>query len=214
MYPLFTLAILAGVHPKARAQEQAVTSDSQARWEHPHAGSIELRLSPPSISGLLQGIGYYNVGCGNCSNTSGVFTFTLGGGVGYLISDHVELGGNLDFLYGRISEGSTLSGYGIGIGPFLRYWSWLSRKTALVPELSVEFRLFGASEDSTDSTSSSSATATGVQVLAQLPFEFFLAPMWSLRIGPGYQFLKLSGDGNTDVTIHAVVLNWALATYF
>jgi len=177
----------------------------------PHKGSTELRLSPPLIAGIGQGVGYYNVSCDNCTNSDGVFTFSILGGVGHLVSDVVEVGGLLDVLFGQLSEGtSSVSGFGFGIGPFVRFWTWLAPRVALVPEISALFRMFnGSSNDGTGTTYS------GVQAIAQLPFEFFLTPAWSLRIGPGYQFMRLSPDrGNSALTLHSFVVNWAIAVYF
>ena len=177
----------------------------------PHKGSVELRLSPPLIAGIGQGIGYYNLSCDNCTNSNGVFTFSVLGGVGYLVSDVVEVGGLLDVLYGSLSSGmDTVTGLGFGVGPFVRFWTWLGPRTAMVPEISALFRLFNGSDNNGSGT-----TYTGVQAIAQLPFEFFITPKWSLRIGPGYQFMRLSPDqGSSTLTLHSFVVNWAIAVYF
>jgi hypothetical protein len=177
----------------------------------PHKGSVELRLSPPLIAGIGQGIGYYNLSCDNCSNSNGIVTFSVLGGAGYLLSDLVELGGLLDVLFGSLSSGNdSISGFGFGIGPFVRFWVWLAPRAAMVPEISALFRMFNGSDNNGGGT-----TYTGVQAIAQLPFEFFLSHMWSLRIGPGYQFMRLSPDrGTSSLTLHSFVVNWAIAVYF
>jgi hypothetical protein len=180
----------------------------------PKKGDVELRLSPPSFLGFGQGIGYYSVSCEKCDDGPSVFTFSVASGAGYFITDSLEIGAALDFMFGRISVGDeSLSGYGIGVGPFVRYLKPLSRRMALAPEVSALFRTFHGSSDD-GSSSAESDSLNGVQVTAQIPLEIFFADMWSLRFGPGYQFLRLSGDQVKTTTVHGAVFNWAIATYF
>src|SRR5690242_15037519 len=86
--------------PVVRAPENPAAAPviNEVLWR-PHKGSVELRLSPPLIAGIGQGIGYYNLSCDNCTNSNGVVTFSILGGVGYLVTDVVEIGGLLDVLY-------------------------------------------------------------------------------------------------------------------
>lgn len=164
----------------------------------PKAGSYELRLNQAFIPGFaISGLNVYI----DSESTPGTESeslkvFAAGGGLGYFLTNNVEVGGTLNLLYFSVGDGSFTSP---GISPFVRYFGRLSDKVAGYVEGSVLAQpLLSENDDS---------MLWGFGVDAGI--ERFFTESWALRIGAGYNYLNIEDD-----SLHALGARWALAAYF
>ncbi len=170
----------------------ALLLSSGARTAHsePKQGDFELRLGNAS-TGLL--------GTGTPSGVesirpprgSALTVFGLHTGLGHFVTDHVELGLQLDLAYIDGGSGQTM----VAFAPFLKL-------------LFVQDRLgfyFQVAPGIGHVTHGDSAFDLNVG----LGLEAFVTSHWSIRVGPKYELIKGSGSAT-----HVVGASWGLSAYF
>lgn len=165
----------------------------------PKAGSYELRLNQAFIPGFaISGLNVYidSESTPGSESSESLKIFAAGGGLGYFVTNNVEVGGTLNLLY--FSEGDN-SFTSPGISPFLRYFGRLSDKVAGYVEGSVLVQPLLTDND--DSMLWGFGADAGI--------ERFFTESWALRIGLGYNYLNIEDD-----SLHALGARWALAAYF
>jgi hypothetical protein len=165
----------------------------------PKAGSYELRLNQAFIPGFaLSGLNVYidSQSTPGSQSSDSLKVFAAGAGLGYFLTNNVEVGGTLNLLYFSVGDGSFTSP---GVSPFLRYFGRLSDRVAGYVEGTVLVQPLFAEND--DSMLWGFGADAGI--------ERFFTESWALRIGAGYNYLNIEDD-----SLHALGARWALAAYF
>lgn len=165
----------------------------------PKAGSYELRVNQAFIPGFtISGLNVYidSQSTPGSDSSDSLKIFAAGGGLGYFLTDNVEVGGTLNLLYFAVNDGSFMSP---GVSPFLRYFGRLSDTIAGYVEGTVLVQPLIAEND--DSMLWGFGADAGI--------ERFFTESWALRIGAGYNYLNIEDDA-----LHALGARWALAAYF
>jgi hypothetical protein len=166
----------------------------------PAQGTRELRLgsSPGALS--VYGPGFSRLSPESGSNTT---IASIGVGMGYFVTENVELGGSVGYFY--ISQGGgTVDGP--GLSGFLRLYS-RTGNTGLFVEPTLDFQYL----------SQSSVTLKLLGIGADVGVEFFLANSWALRLSPTFRYYKewaSSSFGSDDSHATKIGLNWGISAYF
>ena len=172
----------------------------------PAKGTFELRIPGGHLDavGIPAGITFTSID--GADNTSSKLSLAyVAAGLGYFVSDNVEVGATLGLL--RMKVGDNDTSFGPAIAPFVRGLSMVAPRLALFGEGMVEYVRMDVGDASTSSMSF--GFDAGV--------EFFLAESWALRVAPGYRYrtAKISIDDFSDEqTAHAFGLGWGIAAYF
>lgn len=176
----------------------------------PSAGSNELRIDSSFLipGASITGYNHYSVSSGNSSDSESLFGF--GFAYGRFLSDNVELGSSLTFLYMSASGPSITVP---GVAPFLRAFVAIDGHAAFYAAavVGLQYAMRGSS------SGSSSSDVTMLSAGADVGLEFFLADSWSLRIGPTYRYVHESAGSGTQSASGSeqiIGLNWAIAGYF
>jgi hypothetical protein len=178
---------------------------SVARAEPPHAGSNELRLEQATY--LVPGIGLSGLSHESLSNNGSSASQTMFGiGVAYgrFLTDNVEIGSSVSLLYVGSSSTSSTSLTGLGLSPFIRFFTMVDPHVGLFGGLAGGFQTFSPSRGN-----GVTMWSGGVDAGAEL----FIVDSWSFRVGPTYRYLHES-TGNSSTTGHAYGASWALVGYF
>jgi hypothetical protein len=195
MHKLLPLALLSLVLPTAAAAQTAVVSTTPSG---PHAGARELRFDQGIVP--ISGISHYEVGGTDLTFAS------LNAGLGYFLSDDVEVGANLNVLI-LLGAGGSGGIFSPGVAPFVRFLTHPDR-LRYYGELSLMYQPF--------------LGAGGVQVFgvgAEAGLEVAIRDSWSFRIGPTFRYLRAAGtSANGDEVsgggVSAFGVNWGIAAYF
>jgi hypothetical protein len=175
----------------------------------PTAGSNELRIDStylmPGYS--ITGFNHYSMSSGGQTDSMSLLGF--GFAYGHFLTNEVEIGTSLTFLY-MGSDGDSVMAP--GLSPFLRGFFPVAPTTAFYAAAVVGF------QHATESRSGGSdMNNTLLSAGVDLGLEFFLADSWSLRVGPTYRYVHESMSmGSTSVSgsEQIIGLNWAIAGYF
>lgn len=171
----------------------------------PRAGSNSLRIEGSYLIPGVQVIGVNHQSKRSGGMTSDTTVFGAGFAYGRFLTDYLEAGSSVTVLRVNGSGGSATWGY--GAAPFLRGFALVTDRLAL----------YGGPVGGIQFTNAVSGDATEFNVGADAGAEFFVGDSWSLRIGPGYRYVRQSvstnaGSGTTTGNVYGV--NWALAGYF
>jgi hypothetical protein len=183
-----------------------VAGPALAQAPGPKAGSKELRIGQnfePPLE-LTNGIIRLEPKHGD-----GVTGMGLGAGLGYFVTDNVELGLSVDFEL--VKSGSTFSGP--GASPFIRLFGSQGRIGYFV-EGDFEYQHLGG-----DNTSENLISIGG-----DVGLEYFVTSDWAVRVSPTYRHVIVntspsSGGGigpeasNSD-SGNRFGVTWGLACYF
>ncbi len=165
----------------------------------PVAGTHELRLNQGFVPGFAtSGVNLFYASSNGVTSSENLTLMSAGAGLGYFISDKMEVGANLNLLIIDVGGASARSP---GIQPFVRGYAWSQGGLGLYAEARLTLQPFFTDGDST------MLYGAG----ADVGVERFFTDSWALRVGIGYAFLR-SSDG--DGTIHVPGINWAIAAYF
>jgi hypothetical protein len=197
MHKLLSMGLLSLLLPSAALAQTAVVSTTPSG---PHAGARELRLNQGILP--ITGITRYQAGGGD-----GVTFVGVNPGLGYFVSDGIEVGANLNILILFADSGSA-GMFSPGVAPFVRFLTHPDR-VRYYGELSLMYQPF--------------LGAGGVQLFgggADAGLEVAIRDSWSFRIGPTYRYLRAAGTSSngdlqvSDSGVSAFGLNWGIAAYF
>jgi hypothetical protein len=127
---------------------------------------------------------------------------SFGAGLGYFVTDNVELGGDLSYFY--ISSGGSMQGP--GLAAFARLYT-RTGQLGLFLEPVLEFQYLS------DGTVSEKILGPG----ADAGFEVFLTDSWALRLSPTFRYYKewASRSGaSASTSVTKLGVNWGIAAYF
>jgi hypothetical protein len=169
----------------------------------PVEGTRELRLNSGVTSLPSYGNGLSYVSPENGYDETVV---SMGGGLGYFLTEHVEVGGAIGYYYAKSGGGSS-SGKGPGFDLFFRLYSKIGN-LGLFFEPTIEFQYLGFSDGS------EKVLGPGADVGA----EIFLVESWALRFSPTFRYYKLYASPDGGVTREASAtkfgLTWGISAYF
>lgn len=196
MHKLLPIGLLSLLLPTGAFAQTAVVSTTPSG---PHAGARELRFDQGIVP--ISGITRYEAG------GSGITFVGLNPGLGYFLSDGVEVGANLNILI-LLGDSSSAGLFSPGVAPFVRFLTHPDR-WRYYGELSLMYQPF--------------LGGGGVQVFgagAEAGLEVAIRDSWSFRIGPTFRYLRAAGTSSngdlqvSDRGISAFGLNWGIAAYF
>lgn len=167
----------------------------------PHDGSHELRIGQEYLPPVAITNGFIRL---EPEHGSGLTGMGLGAGMGWFVSDHVELGLSLSLDVIKSGEGDTTTGP--GAAPFLRLM-YLQGKVAYFWEVDASLQHF-----------SSDNGTTVFSLGGDLGLEIFVTDDWAVRIAPTFRHVIISssnGFGDTqNESGNRFGLTWGLACYF
>jgi hypothetical protein len=139
-------------------------------------------------------------------NGSDETVVSMGGGLGYFLTEHVEVGGAIGYYYVK-SSGASSAVKGPGFDLFLRLYSKVGN-IGLFVEPTLEFQYLGLP--------GGSEKVLGLG--ADVGLEIFLVDSWALRFSPTFRYYKLymSGDGggSGETSGTKFGLTWGISAYF
>jgi hypothetical protein len=170
----------------------------------PHAGSKELRIGQELQPPLNLSNGYIRLAPENGRDTSGL---GLGGGLGFFVSDTVELGLSLNVQMLKTGANAVT---GPGAAPFVRLML-IQGKVGFFVELDGSIQRLGADNSNEAETLFSIGGDMGV--------EFFVTDDWAVRLAPTIRHVVVSlSDGvngqTDDASGNRYGITWGLACYF
>ena len=174
----------------------------------PHNGSRELRIGQEFEPPINLTNGFLRV---EPEQGSGATSLGLGAGMGWFVSDTIELGASLSFQLVKDND-TTLTGP--GVSPFLRFMT-VQGRVGYFAELDASFQRFSASSDA----GGGGGSITMISLGADVGLEFFVTDDWAVRVAPTFRHVILSASsdtGNTsaDTSQNRFGLVWGLACYF
>lgn len=179
----------------------AADTTSAAEPVGPVAGSQELRIGQGFVPGIaVTGLNVYAPSGDGGSNDH---LTLLGAGVGYgkFLTDNLELGANVNVLFGRAGDNNL---FGPGIAPFVRLMSSPAR-LRYFGEASLTYNAFFSGGDT------GHLFGGGLDV----GLEYAVTPSWSVRVSPNYRYLRAaSGDEIADGALHTFGVSWGISAYF
>ena len=179
----------------------------------PVEGTRELRLSNAIMDITSSGgSGLAVLSPEHGSNTTVV---QMGGGAGYFVSDHVEVGATVGYIYQGSGSSSSATAQGPGFDLFLRLYS-KPGAVGIFLEPVLEFQYL-----KTTMTIGSNSESVSEEILgpgADIGVEVFLADSWAIRVGPSFRYYKIwasaenGGSGDTSATKFG--LAFGISAYF
>jgi hypothetical protein len=185
---------------------------SAARAETPHAGSNELHIEGNYLVPGLSVTGLSRISESNSGRSTTVTLMGVGFAYGRFLTDNLEIGSTINFLYTGASSQTSSSGTsqtGFGLSPFLRLFTMVHSRVGVYGGVTGGFQLMSPSIGN---------NATIWSVGGDAGAEFFIGDSWALRIGPSYRYMRENqdtGSGRSSTTTdHVIGANWALVGYF
>jgi hypothetical protein len=193
--PVFVAVLVAGLVAVLPAAPASAT---------PATGTKELRIGQNLQPPLTLTNGFIRLEPEEGEGLSGM---GLGGGLGYFVTDHIELGLSVDFQLLK-SGNTTLSGP--GATPFVRLMA-MAGKVAYFAEFVAELQLM----------SSDNASTRLFSFGGDLGLELFVTEDWAVRVSPTFRHVITSQDisaSGTQLSGEAsgnrFGITWGLACYF
>jgi len=171
----------------------------------PKAGSKELRIGQQLQPPLTLTDGFIRLEPETGSGSTGL---GMGAGMGYFVTDGIELGTSLSLQMMKTGDADAI--IGPGLTPFARFM-FFSGKIGVFAELVAEFRRL--------SNDNGSSTVFGFG--ADLGLEIFVTDDWAVRLAPTYRHLVITNSANVgsvevsnDTSGDRFGMTWGLAAYF
>ena len=143
---------------------------------------------------------------------SGISGLGLGAGLGFFLTDAIEVGGSASFQLLKLGAGDAMSGP--GVAPFGRFfWKDKGSRLAFFLEIGAQFQYLSA--DNTSSTLWSFGPDAGIEI--------FVTDDWSVRLAPTFRHYinstkRTAALGtlavSSEQTGNVFGINWGLAGYF
>jgi hypothetical protein len=169
----------------------------------PKSGSRELRIGQEYLPPVALTNGLIRL---EPDKGEGLTGLGLGAGMGWFVSDGIELGLSLSLNLIK-GEGSTVTAP--GAAPFMRFM-FIQGRVGYFAELDISLQRF-----SSDNTSQ-----TVVSLGGDLGLEFFVTEDWAVRVAPTFRHLIVSssasniGGTSSDEAGNRFGVTWGLACYF
>jgi hypothetical protein len=173
----------------------------------PVLGSKELRIGQTYLPPVAIANGFNRF---EPENGSGVSGLGLGAGLGFFVTENIEIGGSASFQVLKLGEGNATSGP--GLAPFGRFF-WKRDRLGLFLELGLQFQYL--SSDNISTTLWSFGPDVGMEI--------FFTDDWAVRLAPTFRHYIVSTDRTAAlgaVTVsneesgNVLGINWGLAAYF